>query len=148
MKVLLFAILMSLLGGCTNSILPGSANVVEIDCDGIWVKERVCIGAIKPRSFLAFAINPVTRSVSLEVGKDDRVWLTDVVLFKDCAIIDSENWECGAAEKIGMFAGNYRRHQEGLLGYDIRGVAGWRYWAVRVGFTDLAFLGMTRKSTQ
>ena len=144
MKALLLVVLVSLCGGCANSILRGNANVVEVACDGSWIGERVCKGILKARSRLSFAINPLTNSVSFTVEKNEGDWYSESALYKDCAIVDSDNWECttGTNEKTGMFDGQYRRRGEGTFSYDVHGVSGWRYWAARVGITELAFLRM------
>lgn len=140
--VLLGAVL--LCGGCANSIYKGANNVVEISCEGTWDTGSVCNGTLTASSRLEFLINPLTRSVFLTVDQSNSNWFIQSRIYKDCAIIDSDNWECGDSEKIGMRDGVYRRYSEGAFSYEIRGVSGWRYWAMRFGRPRLAFLGMTK----
>jgi len=147
MKVLFLAVLVSILGyGCANSILRGTANVIEIRCDGSWTQDYLCTGKIKAASRLAFEINPITKSVLLIVEESSGDWYITSNIYKDCAIVDSDNWECGSTEKIGVLGGRYRRHSEGSFSYDVRGVSGWRYWAVRFGQSKLAFLDMSKSA--
>ena len=131
--------------GCSNSFFASSVGVIEEKCDGDWRDDSLCNGKLVEGSRLDFHINPVSKSVIFTVDKNSGDWFVTSVSYKDCAIVDSDNWECESGyEKIGMHKGIYKRYSLSPYTYQIGGLTGWRYWLHRLSLKEAALIGMQK----
>jgi hypothetical protein len=130
------ALSVSLLSGCTPQFTE-TMRVREIHCSAAWDGSRSCAGEMRKGADLKLTLNPLTGTVLLEVlGQPLDFWGT-VRLLKGCSIVNVDNWECGGDERIGMVQGQYFRtpidQHNRPFSYEVGGVSGWQYWALRSG---------------
>lgn len=114
-----------------------SVRVAEQICDGSWNDSGICVGKLTDGSEFLWRLNPNARAAEAVVKHfpDPAHWYPGLWyrshIYKDCAIVTDENWQCkesldiGVEEVVGMNEGSYFRR---LNGHDIRGINGWGYW--------------------
>src|SRR5437868_835538 len=124
LTVLILGIMFFLWGFPPNHVI----RVTELICKEYAPGDGKCAKQ-KRGSSLTFTINTNSNAVAMTVQRNAGDWGVGSMIFHECSIVDSDNWECNAGvEKIGVMDGVYGRHAEGLGSYQIDGLVGWRYW--------------------
>ena len=132
-----------------ESTKPLTVRVTEVLCDQSWSNTGTCPGKLSAGSDLYFELNSSSRAASMTVKRkaDASPWYVNTLIFKDCAIVDESNWECGekasadSGEPIGMRDGAYYRGFPPPYGLSVRGIVGWRYWLNKIYGPNSSYVG-------
>jgi hypothetical protein len=126
-----------------------TVRVTEVVCDQAWTDSGACPGKLAAASDLNFQLNARSGAVAMTVkqNRDVSQWFVRSEIYKDCAIVDASNWECRVkvtdelSESIGMRDGLYYRNSPPPFGFDVRGIAGLRYWWNKVSGPENSYVG-------